>query len=105
MFKRSEPPRRGSMRYRGETVRRMESTLIEFGPALFPANPGADIIGVRSMQLAELLLGSFPLGTPSAEGPAIADADPPRVHSARSNREQIRAAYAAFLSRQGAPLP
>src|SRR5215469_16170796 len=45
VFKDSDPKKNG--RYRGQTVRRLESTLREFGPATFPVHQGAEIVGVR----------------------------------------------------------
>lgn len=122
-FKRSDPriPRGGFRRSGGKvpTVRRMESTLLEYGPTPFAAYPGAKVLAVRAEQAAMLLgnlasderqrliemlrIGGHPdapdLGTPDM-GPA-AD-DPPDGHSIRSPREEIRASYARFLSRRGA---
>lgn len=98
-------------------VRRMESTLREYGPTPFPAYKEAAVVGMR----AEHLLGAMasdpdfalrmlqmfrdstpgeplpPAGTPHDEEP------PPRsrlVHSGRSVKEEMQAARAAFLLRQ-----
>ncbi len=120
-FKRSTPmaPRGGKYR-NGQTVRRTESTLREYGPTPFPAYQTAQIVGVRAEQalaflgslhpselarLSGMIQSGTPLdppdfGTPSDDGPA-AD-DPPDGHSTRSPHDQIRAAYAQFLSRRGA---
>ena len=124
-FKRSDPPTpRGGYRrsHAGlPRVRRVESTLREFGPGTFPVYPDAAIVSVRAEQAAlqlaalppdefERLASFFRSGTPygdpsgfgtsSDEGPA-AD-DPPYLgHSIRSPREQLRTRRAQFLIRHG----
>ena len=121
-FKRSDPPvPRGGFRrtHAGlPRVRRMESTLREFGPGTFPDYPDAAIVSVRAEQAAlqlaalppeefERLASFFRSGTPagdslgfgtsSDEGPA-AD-DPPSGHSTRSRKAEMQARYAQFLIR------
>jgi hypothetical protein len=55
-FKRSDPSLARGYKYtRGQTVRRIESTLREYGPTPFPAYAGASIVGVRAEQAAMLL--------------------------------------------------
>lgn len=128
VFKESKPvPPRGG-RYRAgvdgtlPSVRRMVSTLREFGPTPFPAYAGASVIGVRAEQLLPLLSGlnrdefdrlaelfrtSTPdagqlddCGTPDDSGPA--DQDQPNVgHSHRSPIHEARARRAAFIIRHG----
>ena len=123
-FNRSDPmvPRGGFRPDRSgklPTLRRMESTLREYGPTPFPAYSGAEIVGVRAEQAAALLgslsyderlrlveifrsgtLGDSPdVGTPSDEGPA-AD-DPPSRHSTRSPKQELQARRAQFLIRHG----
>ena len=124
-FVRSDPtPPRGGYRrsHTGQlqSVRRMESTLREFGPGTFAYYPDAAIVGVRAEQAA-LLVGTLPAGererlaqilsygtpygdppqpgTPSGEGPA-AD-DPPAGHSTRSPREELQARRAEFIIKHG----
>jgi HK97 family phage prohead protease len=123
-FPRSDPkvPRGGFRRDHAghlRSVRRMESTLMEYGPATFPVYEGADVVSVRAEQAA-LLLGNLAPGefdrladmlrpgtlhdppddgTPSDEGPA-AD-DPREAHSARSPREELQRRRAQFLIRHG----
>lgn len=96
-FRRSEPEiPRGGFRadYNGRlpTVRRLESTLREFGPTPFPVYQGAEVVGVRAEQAA-LLLNRLPAdeferlllmvrsGTlpPAAKAPE--DQPPPEVRS------------------------
>ncbi len=125
-FPRSDPrvPRGGFRRdHAGQlrSVRRVESTLMEYGPATFPVYEGADVVSVRAEQAA-LLLGSLSpgererlatiltpgtpyadppeLGTPSDEGPA-ADDPPFFGHSTRSPREELQHQRAQFLIRHG----
>jgi HK97 family phage prohead protease len=122
VFRRSDPPvPRGGFRpdRSGDlpTVRRTESTLREFGPATFPVNAGAEILGVRAEQVAMLLSHLAPgeldrlatlitsgthldppeAGTPEDSGPAAED--PPEGHSARSPKQELRARYAEFIRR------
>jgi HK97 family phage prohead protease len=99
IFRKSDPPRRGG-RYRGQTVRRMESTLREFGPALFPANPAAEIVGVRMEQMLALLLGTPPLGEPDGDA-AAPDDDQPVGQSAQTPHQRLVANRARFLAKYG----
>ena len=100
-FKRSDPAKRG--RYRGETVRRLESTLREFGPATFPVYQGAEIVGVRSELLGELerlveyFRSGVPLGTPAVTAEPAAGDPPPEGHSVRPFRAQLLAARARMI--------
>ena len=122
-FRRSSPPiprggfRRTADRSEFPTVRRLESTLREYGPTPLPVYKEAAVVGMR----AEVLLSAMaadpdlahrvismlsastpgePLpesGTPSGEEP------PPRsrlVHSGRSVKQEMNAARSAFLQRQ-----
>ena len=117
-FNRSEPAvPRGGFR-RGSTVRRVESTLREYGPTPFPAYQGAEVIGVRAEQAA-MLLGQLAPGErerlaellrtgthpdPPDLGTSLVDPaadDPPLVHSTRSPREELLAARARFIIRRG----
>jgi HK97 family phage prohead protease len=108
-FLRSTPsvPARGFKKQAGTlpTVRRMEASLREFGPATFPVYANAEIVGVRAEQVASMLGQLSPLefdrlrgflGTPGS-GPA-AD-DPPAGHSTQHNRQIIRDKHAR-LARQ-----
>jgi HK97 family phage prohead protease len=119
-FNRSDPivPAGGFRKSRGKppTVRRMECTLREFGPATFPVYEGAKVTNVRAEdaygvfgqmlpdeleRLAGMMRSGLLLehpGTPD-EGPAISEDDSPEGHSARSPKDQIRASYARFISR------
>jgi HK97 family phage prohead protease len=125
-FKRSSPNvPRGGFRSdsKGEipTVRREESTLREYGPAVFAVHAGAEFIGVRAEQAALILsqlapgeidrlanmisssTRSDPLedGTPDM-GPATEDSlldEMIEEHSVRSPKEQLMANYAAFIIR------
>jgi len=125
-FKRSDPnvPRGGFRRDRDgnlPTVRRMVSTLREFGPATFPVYAGAEVIGVRAEQAAHILSQLAPGevdrlatifasstrssfdddqledGTPDDSGPAAEDQ--PEGHSIRSPKELLMARYAEFIIR------
>jgi HK97 family phage prohead protease len=122
-FNRSDPaiPRGGFRPDRSgklPTLRRMESTLREYGPAPFPAYTGAEIVGVRAEQAAALL-GSLSYderlrlieifrtgtptdppddGTPSNEDPAAED--PPPVHSTRPPKEELELQSARFILRE-----
>jgi HK97 family phage prohead protease len=126
-FRRSDPkvPRGGFRRnHAGDlpTVRRMESTLREFGPATFPVYAGAEVVGVRAEQAAAILSRLAPGeidrlatmfasstrfdpledGTPEdvnddAEG--LATEDQPEGHSVRSPKERLMARYAEFIIR------
>lgn len=61
-------PRAGQL----QTVRRMELGLREYGPVLWPAYSGAEILGVRMSVPGEYVPGEDP-GTPPDEGPAAGD--------------------------------
>jgi HK97 family phage prohead protease len=120
-FNRSDPivPAGGFRKSRGksQTVRRMECTLREFGPATFPVYEGAKVTNVRAEdaygvfgqmlpdeleRLAGMMRSGTLLehdGTPD-EGPATTEVDSPDGHSTRSPRDQIRASYARFISRR-----
>jgi Caudovirus prohead serine protease len=117
-FDRSSPqPPRGGFRPHPRTglptVRRIESTLREYGPTPFPAYDGAAITGVRSEQImeqlahiTELLRSGAPLDSPELVSAAPEDRgsapvdSPPLRRSDRSIREQIQANTAALLSGQ-----
>jgi HK97 family phage prohead protease len=124
-FKRSDPlvPRGGFRRtHMGlPIVRRLESSLREFGPGTFAVYPDAAVLGVRA-ETAAMMLGTLPAsererlarilssGTPQdspelgtlPDGGLAAD-DPPREtgHSTRSPKEELQARRAQFLIRQG----
>lgn len=129
-FLRSDPmvPRGGFRDRAGKlpSVRRMESSLREYGPTPFPIYQGAEIIGVRAEQaalvLSNLAPGEFdrlttffrsgtPIadppeqGTPDDSGPAAGDPPQPRPlwHSVRSPREIIQANRAAWILAAGEP--
>ena len=121
-FKRSNPliPRSGFRADRHgklPTVRRMESTLREYGPTPFPAYQDAAVVGVRAEtllasmasdpELAMRMLAMFrdsapqdslPLPGAPTEGLAAEDSHL-LVRSGRSPREEIMAARSAFLQR------
>ena len=124
-FRRSDPKvPRGLFRRDSQgdlpTVRRMESTLREFGPATFPVYAGAEVVGVRAEQaamflsrlapgeadrLASLLNSgsrtddqSEPDTSTSDDVEAVTE-EQPEEHSGRSNREQLLARYAEFIRR------
>jgi HK97 family phage prohead protease len=122
-FRKSDPPvPRGGFRRnsRGElpVVRRMESTLREFGPATFPVYQGAEVVGVRAEQAALLLSQLTPgeidrlvsmiasssrtdqldAGIPD-EGTATEEQIREEIldHSVRSPKERLMARYAEFI--------
>jgi HK97 family phage prohead protease len=117
-FDRSAPPRpRGGWHpdYAGTlpVVRRTESTLREYGPTPFPAYADAgitavraDLVAVQLGQVTEALRSGVPLDSlqpgdsaaPSDWGSAAGDSHPV-VRSARSTKEEMNAARAAFLQR------
>ena len=121
-FKRSDPKiPRGGFRADSQgnltTVRRMESTLREFGPATFPAYAGAEVVGVRAEQiaafithldpderirLANLISSSTRLDDQPESDTFSFDEEPVtedqlEEHSGRSTKEQLLARYAAFI--------
>ena len=123
-FLRSNPliPRRG---FRPDpsgklpVVRRMESTLREYGPTPFPAYTDAAVLGIRSDSLmaamlkdpevAMRMLSMFRDGTPldgeppPESGTPLDEEPPPRsrtlVHSGRSLKQEMQAERSAFLQR------
>jgi HK97 family phage prohead protease len=125
-FKRSSPNvPRGGFRSdsKGEipTVRREESTLREYGPAVFAVHAGAEFIGVRAEQAALILsqlttgevdrlvnmiasnsrFDQLDAGIPD-EGTATEEQLYEEIldtHSVRSPKEQLMANYAAFIIR------
>lgn len=80
---RSSPPLAPGERYRPKggslpVVRRTELGLREYGPVLWPAYSGAEILGVRMSIPGDAVLGDDDEfygdpGTPSGEGPAAGD--------------------------------
>jgi HK97 family phage prohead protease len=99
-----------------KTVRRMESTLREFGPATFPVYAGAEVVGVRAEQVAaflstmaaderERLATILTSGTRSfdqSESDTFSFLEEPvaedqPVEALRSVKEQLNARYAEFL--------
>ena len=123
-FRRSSPliPRGGFRADRAgnlPTVRRMESTLREYGPTPFPAYADAAVLGVRSdslmaammanPDLAMRMLATFRDGAPQDSPPLLSGAplgedspaedSPVLRRSGRSVKEEIDAARAAFLLR------
>lgn len=107
------------------TLRRLESSLREYGPTPFPANDGANVVAIRALagvlsnltssdrdELAALIRRSGSVdeipelqpGTPDDSGPATDDPPkglPPIRHSIRSPREELQARRAQFLIRHG----
>lgn len=129
VFKTSTPNKpRGGYRTNADgslpVVRRMASTLREFGPTPFPAYAGAEVIGVRAEQAALLLSSLSPeererlaemfrtdtptvgqpddSGTPDDSGPADQD-QPEEGHSHRSPRQIMQARRARFIIDKGVP--
>lgn len=119
-FTRSDPgrgPYRADRAGRRTTVRRMESTLREYGPTPFPAYADASIVGMRAEQAA-MLLSSMPADefdrframfaavTSTVQDPdlptpgGVTEAEPPRP-AARSIKEEMQARSARFLIEQG----
>jgi phage head maturation protease len=121
-FLRSHPliPRGGFRADRGglQTVRRMESTLKEYGPTPFPAYPDAAITGIRSDSLLYAMAhdpdmvrvltllrdsardDSLPYsGAPDGDSPPEDSHN--QVRSGRSIKQEITAARAAFLRSYG----
>jgi len=123
-FLRSDPGiPRGGFRKNHRTgdlphVRRLESTLKEYGPTPFPAYDDAAVLGLRSdslmaammadPDLALRMLSMFRDGAPAdspppsgAPGPGLAAEDSPALvrRSGRSLKEEMQAARSAFLLR------
>jgi HK97 family phage prohead protease len=113
-----KPDRDGSLR----TVRRLESTLREYGPTPFPAYAGAEVIGVRAeslaaqilimdagerQRLATLLASGTPLDPPdddtatTEEAAVRAEDPPPQRHSGRPPHLELQAQRAKFLIKHG----
>jgi phage head maturation protease len=105
------------------TVRRMESTLREYGPTPFPAYAGAEVVGVRAEQVASLLgtldpgererLAAMlrtgaPLDSPAADAPdesgLVAEDSRRQQAEMRSGRPphlELQAQRAKFLIKHG----
>lgn len=123
-FRRSQPliPRGGFRQDRAgnlPTVRRMESTLREYGPTPFPSYAEAAVLGIRSdslmaammndPDLAVRMLAMFRDGAHDGDSPPLPGAphegDSPAedshrlVRSGRSIKEEMQAARSAFLQR------
>jgi phage head maturation protease len=123
MFRRSTPviPRGGVRRDRAgnyPTVRRMESTLREYGPTPFPAYADAGILNMRAdqllgamasdpdmaMRMLAMFRGGAPVDSPPPSG-APHEGDSPAedshllVRSGRSAKQEIQARRSAFLQR------
>lgn len=124
-FMRSNPmiPRGGFRPERGglKTVRRMESTLKEYGPTPFPAYAEAGITGIRSDTLLFQLLASDPdgpkmldalrsiirenrdpmdvLDAPQKVDSSPKDSQPVEARSSRSMKRQMDAVMADFQKR------
>jgi phage head maturation protease len=122
-FRRSNPliPRGGFRKGRDgalPTVRRMESTMREYGPTPFPVYDGAAITGMRSdsllgamfsdPQIAQRMREMFSdsalqdsLPDPGApqQGDSPTGDSHPLVRSGRSVKEEMQAARSAFLQR------
>jgi HK97 family phage prohead protease len=112
-FQRSTPAPPAGGRFRSSargdltTVRRMQSTLREYGPTPFPAYQEAAIVGMRAEQAALLLGGMTPsertrlaeLINPGAPTRGLADTEdsPAPGRSGRSIKEQMSARMAEFL--------
>jgi HK97 family phage prohead protease len=94
---RSDPSlRRGALHYPRSggqlpAVRRTELGLRDYGPVVFPAYSGAEILGVRMSTPGAFLDPDEPdPGTPSGEGPATGDPQAPDgEHSARYHQHQL----------------
>ena len=119
IFKRSTPliPRGGFRpNYRtGELphVRRVESTLREYGPTPFPVYADAAVTGMRAalasdpdlaLRMFSMFRDGTPLEPPEQPGTPCDEEPPPgsrtEVHSGRSVKEQIAANRAELLQRQ-----
>lgn len=98
---RSDPQLRRGDRYRPDsagnlrTVRRMKLGLREYGPVLWPAYSGAEILGVRMSTPGGVLDPDEEFDAkalPPDEGPASAGDDPlPQEHSARYHQHALYA--------------
>src|SRR5258708_5708526 len=122
-FRQSRPliPRGGFRRGRDglPRVRRMESTLKEYGPTPFPVYADAAVLGIRSDSLmaammndperAMRMLTMFRDGAHDSDSPPLSGAPAPGlaaedshviVRSGRSVKQEINAARSAFLQRQ-----
>lgn len=126
-FRRSDPTPSGKFRARHDgtliRVRRLESTLREYGPTPFPAYDGAEVIGVRAEQAA-LLLGGMspdererlaamfrsgaPVDSPDADAPddsGLVTEDSRRpmaeTRSGRSLKQELQTERAQFIIRHG----
>jgi HK97 family phage prohead protease len=94
---RSDPQLRRGETYRprgGEllTVRRTELGLREYGPVLWPAYSGAEILGVRMSTPGTLdpdEQEEDPAGTPPDDGPAAGDPPTDGEHSARYHQHAL----------------
>ena len=77
------------------TVRRTELGLREYGPVLWPAYSGAEIVGVRMSTPGSWSPDpdehEYNPGTPSNEGPATGDPLPKEEHSARYHQHALYA--------------
>lgn len=120
-FRRSDPPvpRGGfSRRWHGELphVRRLESTLTEYGPTPNPIYDEAGVVGMRAALGAmasdpELAMRMFSMFSASApqdslpdtgappDGDSPAEDSHPLVRSGRSVKQEMQAARSAFLQR------
>jgi len=97
---RSAPQLRRGDKYRPRggdltTVRRTEMGLREYGPVLWPAYSGAEIVGVRMSTPGSWSPDpdehEYNPGTPSNEGPATGDPLPKEEHSARYHQHALYA--------------
>ena len=126
-FRRSDPMPTGRFRAGRDgsltRVRRLESTLREFGPTPFPAYDGAEVVGVRAEQaamllssmsyderqrLVEIFRSGAPLDSPDADAPddsglVAEDSRRPvaETRSSRSLKQELQAQRAQFLIRHG----
>jgi HK97 family phage prohead protease len=94
---RSDPQLRRGDRYRPgpdgqlRTVRRVKLGLREYGPVLWPAYSGAEILGVRMSTPGSILDPDDFQALPPDEGPVSAGSDPlpPLEHSARYHQHAL----------------
>jgi phage head maturation protease len=126
-YTRSDPPvPRGGFKRGGDgqlrTVRRLESTLREYGPTPFPAYPEAEIVGMRAEwaamllsslapgereRLAAIFASGAPLDSPAVDASDDSElvAEDSRRHEAemrsgRSPKEELELQSARFILRQ-----